>query len=116
MLRKIHNYQNKETRIIADNNLIHVEHIMPKKLRRADDWKVNPEQHELYVNRLGNLTLLGEEYNRNAVNKDFNRKKDIYDMSEIPMTNSLTNYNCWSIDEIEARQEDLAKIALDIWQ
>lgn len=116
MLRKIHNYQNKETRIIADNNLIHVEHIMPKKLRRADDWKVNPEQHELYVNRLGNLTLLGEEYNRNAVNKDFNSKKDIYDMSEIPMTNSLTNYNCWSIDEIEARQEDLAKIALDIWQ
>ena len=88
---------------------------MPKKLRRADDWKVNPEQHELYVNRLGNLTLLGEEYNRNAVNKDFNRKKDIYDMSEIPMTNSLTNYNCWSIEEIEKRQEKLANVALEVW-
>lgn len=44
LLRKIHNHENEETRIIADNNLDHVEHIMPKKLRLADDWKVDVDQ------------------------------------------------------------------------
>lgn len=78
LLRKIHNYQNEETRIIEDSNIVHVEHIMPKKLRLADDWKVDADQHEMYVNRFGNLTLLGQEYNRSAVNKDFESKKEIY--------------------------------------
>lgn len=86
LLRKIHNHHNEEIRIIEDNNTVHVEHIMPKKIQTADDWKVDGDQHEIYVNRFGNLTLLGQEYNRSAVNKDFESKKEIYQQSEIPMT------------------------------
>ena len=116
LLRKIHNHQNEETRIIPHNNLVHVEHIMPKKLRLADDWKIDADQHELYVNRFGNLTLLGQEYNRSVVNKDFESKKEIYQQSEIPMTQVLVVYDGWGVEAIEERQERFADVGLDIWK
>lgn len=115
LLRKIHNHQNEETRILEDNNAVHVEHIMPKKIRSADDWKVDADQHELYVNRLGNLTLLGQEYNLSAVNKDFESKKEIYQLSEIPMTEDLVAYREWGAEAIEERQKRFADAALEIW-
>src|SRR5690625_2594507 len=59
LLRKIHNHTNVETRIISDNDTVHIEHIMPKKIGNADEWDIDPEQHEKYLNRFGNLTLLG---------------------------------------------------------
>ena len=115
LLRKIHNHENEETRIIEDNNTVHVEHIMPKRIRAADDWKIDEDQHEINVNRFGNLTLLGQEYNRNAVNKDFESKKEIYLKSEISMTIDLIAYETWGVEAIEERQEILADVALEIW-
>lgn len=115
LLRKIHNYQNEETRIIEDNNTVHVEHIMPKKIRTADHWNMDADQHEIYVNRFGNLTLLGQEYNRSAVNKDFESKKAIYRLSEIPMTQDLIAYGGWGLEAIEERQEWLANVPVKIW-
>lgn len=53
LLRKIHNYQNEETRIIEDSHTVYVEHIMPKKIRLADDGGMDADQHEMYVNPLG---------------------------------------------------------------
>lgn len=89
---------------------------MPKKIRLADDWGADTEQHELYVNRFGNLTLLGQEYNRSAVNKDFESKKKIYRQSEIPLTQDLITYDSWGIRVIEERQKRLADVAVEIWR
>lgn len=116
LLRKIHNHSNDEMRIIADNQTIHIEHIMPKKINHADEWNIDAEQHENYINRFGNLTLLGQEYNRSAVNKDFESKKKVYEESEIPMTQELTDYQTWIIEDIEKRQKKLAEVALGIWK
>ena len=116
LLRKIHNHLNVETRIIADNQTIHIEHIMPKIINHADEWNIDADQHENYLNRFGNLTLLGQEYNRSAVNKDFESKKEIYQESEIPMTQELTEYQTWTVDDIEERQKELANLALWIWK
>lgn len=116
LLRKIHNHTNVETRIISDNDTVHIEHIMPKKIGKADEWDIDAEQHEKYLNRFGNLTLLGQEYNRSAINKSFKRKKEIYGDSEIPITVMLKEYVVWTTVEIKNRQEYLAKISLDIWK
>ncbi|SFK36137.1 Protein of unknown function DUF262 [Marinilactibacillus piezotolerans] len=60
ILRKVHNNSNTETRIINDNNTIHIEHIMPKKTQH---WDISKDLHDEYLWKLGNLTLLGHEYN-----------------------------------------------------
>ncbi|MCU7558428.1 DUF262 domain-containing protein [Macrococcus capreoli] len=113
ILRAVNNYYNSETRIINDNSKVHIEHIMPKSLSKG--WEISTDEHEEYLQKLGNLTLLGDEYNRNATNKTFEFKKEIYANSQIKITNDLINHQTWSINDIKKRQENLAKIALEIW-
>lgn len=114
LLRKINNYDISETKIVDDSNRVHVEHILPKKIN--EDWiNFNDEDHETYLWRLGNLTLLGQEYNNKAKNKGFDKKKEIYKKSEIKMTRDLVSIDDWTTFTIVKRQEDFAEIALKIW-
>ena len=114
LLRKINNYDISETKIVDDSNRVHVEHILPKKIN--EDWiNFNNEDHETYLWRLGNLTLLGQEYNNRAKNKGFDKKKEIYKKSEIKMTRDLVSIDDWTTFTIVKRQEDFAEIALKIW-
>lgn len=114
LLRKINNYDISETKIVDDSNRVHVEHILLKKIN--EDWiNFNDEDHETYLWRLGNLTLLGQEYNNRAKNKGFDKKKEIYKKSEIKMTRDLVSIDDWTTFTIVKRQEDFAEIALKIW-
>lgn len=114
LLRKINNFDINETKIVDDSNRVHVEHILPKKIN--EDWiNFNDEDHETYLWRLGNLTLLGQEYNNRAKNKGFDKKKEIYKKSEIKMTRDLVSIDDWTTFTIVKRQEDFAEIALKIW-
>ena len=114
LLRKINNYDISETKIVDDSNRVHVEHILPQKIN--DEWiNFNDEDHETYLWRLGNLTLLGQEYNNRAKNKGFDKKKEIYKKSEIKMTRDLVSIDDWTTFTIVKRQEDFAEIALRIW-
>lgn len=101
-LRMLYSHNDKETRVINDNNIIHLEHILPIE---SALWDIEDETHEEYVNRLGNLTLLGHEYNKNASNKTFEHKKDIYEKSSIKMTKNLVAYESWGPNTIEERQK-----------
>lgn len=114
LLRKINNFDVSETNIVDDSNRVHVEHILPKKIN--DEWiNFNAEDHETYLWRIGNLTLLGQEYNNRAKNKGFDKKKEIYKKSEIKMTRDLVTIDDWTTFTIVKRQEDFAEIALKIW-
>ena len=114
LLRKINNFDINETKIIDDPNRVHVEHILPKKIN--DEWiNFNDDEHETYLWRLGNLTLLGQEYNNRAKNKGFDKKKEIYKKSEIKMTRDLVSIDDWTTLSIVKRQENFAEIALKIW-
>ena len=114
LLRKINNFDVSETKIVDDSNRVHVEHILPKKIN--DEWiNFNAEDHETYLWRIGNLTLLGQEYNNRAKNKGFDKKKEIYKKSEIKMTRDLVTIDDWTTLTIIKRQEDFAEIALKIW-
>ncbi|MBS6006902.1 MAG: DUF262 domain-containing protein [Clostridium baratii] len=112
ILKSINNYLDKETEIINDNKKVHIEHIMPIK---KGDWNISDEIHQEYLCKLGNLTLLGKEYNRIISNKVFEDKKRMYDKSSIIISKEITKYTKWGASEIEDRQNELAKIALKIW-
>ncbi|CAD2073866.1 hypothetical protein GCM10007358_12440 [Phocicoccus schoeneichii] len=113
LYRKIANHNEKEIQVIRDNNKVHIEHIMPEK---KGAWEISEEVHAEYVNRFGNLTLLGDEYNRSASNLSFDRKKEIYKKSKIGITYELSKQSNWTINDIANRQEYLTDTALEIWK
>lgn len=116
LLRKIINHSNTETRIVDNPKKVHVEHILPKK-RSADDWKqFSDEEANDLLWRLGNLTLLGQEYNQKASNKAFDKKKQMYLQSDISMTRELAGLSEWDKEAILNRQNQLSKIALNVWK
>ncbi|WP_270231306.1 DUF262 domain-containing protein [Lactococcus formosensis] len=116
LLRKINNYSNQEMRIIDDARTVHVEHILPKKIKSGEWNEFKENDHSEYLWRLGNLTLLGQEYNIKAKNKEFLEKKKMYSKSSIIITKNLINIENWTKEEISKRQKEFSKIAIDIWK
>lgn len=115
LLRKINNHSNKEMRIIDDARTVHVEHILPKKIKIGQWNEFRENEHSEYLWRLGNLTLLGQEYNIKASNKEFLEKKEMYNKSSIVITKDLLTAESWNKEEISKRQKEFAKLAVDIW-
>jgi len=112
-----------ETILNIDN--IQTEHILPQKLN--DKWiqylksKGYTEDkieilHKEHLNKIGNLTIIKEEWNLKMSNRLFNEKKEDYRNSEFKITKELINYDEWTFEEIEKRTSKLAEKALDIWK
>lgn len=98
---------------------ISLEHIMPQK--PSLEWKKyiikQNINHEDFIDRIGNLTLLTGPRNRGASNKLFQIKcKEIYRKSFLPITKDICRYKQWNEEIIIERQKKLAEIAKNIWK
>lgn len=114
ILRRIYqnNPMNKE--INMDNNVVHIEHIMPDDNK---NWpEISDEEHDAYLWRLGNLTLLNSNVNIGISNNKFDDKKTHYTASKIEENIEIAKKAKWDISEIETRQDNLSKIALQLWK
>jgi hypothetical protein len=112
IFKKLNNlYASSET-VISNSSDVHIEHIMPVAL---GDWTTEEDIHQAYLWRLGNLTLLGSEYNKKILNKVFIEKKKMYEKSEIHITKHLVKYDEWNVDSIIKRQKVLTEDVLKIW-
>ena len=107
---------------IADRSVVEIEHIAPEKTFSADKWipwreylNVNKETFKMNRHRLGNLTLLNEKANKKASDNPFELKKEYYEESAFEMTQAVCEYDDWSIENIDKRTNDLADIAVQIW-
>lgn len=104
----------KETPAYSDGT---IEHIMPQNLNA--DWendlnsKNDLNNHDLFLHRLGNLTLTG--YNSELSNMSFDKKKKEYAKSNYANTRNIIKYTGWSSNEIEERGEELAELCLKTW-
>lgn len=112
LLKNINKWSDRETEIINDNRKVHIEHIIPEKI---GEWDIAKEDHEEYLWKLGNLTLLGSEYNKKISNKLFEEKKKMYDKSNIIIAKDIVKYDRWDLDTVKLRQEELAEVALKVW-
>ena len=93
----------------GDSLRLHVDHIQAK--RSTAKWK----DHEILIDRLGNLTLLGGTKNRSLSNKPFAEKKQAFRESRLKINAMLAKYEKWTPAEALSRQADFAKIAIAIW-
>lgn len=119
-LRKIEEVyrKSKELSPLANPDKVNLEHILPENPDNLkSDWpEFDESKHKTYVKRIGNLTLISSKLNKDAANAKFEIKKNVYKDSEIEITKQLVNHERWTPDEIEKRQEEFAKRALEIWK
>jgi hypothetical protein len=102
--------------------VLDVEHIYPVKPGRG--WPaaprpggrnprgyVEPDDRE----RIGNLTLLHYKPNRGQKNAPFATKVGNYRTSQLLITNRVAGVRSWNLRAIDARQAELAELAIRTW-
>jgi hypothetical protein len=91
---------------------VHVEHIYPQTPEPGQRW----ENHNMVVNRLGNLTLLSRRLNQEIRNADFAAKKPSYEQSDLLLTKEVAAFPAWDVDAVNQRQDALSQLAVEIWK
>ena len=93
-----------------------VEHVLPE--HPADDWdQFDDQQRESFTYRLGNLTLLSANRNRDMGNAGFAAKRPVYRVSQFTTTRRLAEeYDTWTVEKIRSRQTWMAKQATGVWR
>ena len=90
---------------------LHLEHIYPKRPKEADKLV----DHDSFVSRYGNLTLLDGSLNKSIGNSIFDKKVESYKSSSIDMTKALVAYDGWGKEQIDKRQAEMAAVATKVW-
>ena len=101
----------------ADTSKVEVEHIFPQTPN--EEWiqyfEANGNE-DIYVGRLGNLTLLGQKLNKQLSNKPYKEKRKTYfKKSDFTITKQLAKVSKWTARVVEKRQSQLFKHACEIW-
>ena len=92
-----------------------IEHILPENLGKSWETIYSHDQHERFVQRLGNYTLLDPSRNRDLGNLSFSDKLAGYKNSGYRMTSRISASE-WTPELIEARQREMAGWAATVWQ
>lgn len=96
-----------------------LEHIMPQNPDPDDPlaWQhMDPKDHERLFERLGNCTLMLPEHNKLRGNGSFPAAQPVYALSGFELTKALASHQGnWDEAAIQARQEKMAAMAVDIW-
>lgn len=96
---------------------VSLEHILPRTPEDISLWGMTPEEHQLYVGKLGNLALVGNRINTKASNRPFVEKKKILEKSEIKSTVEIAKKNKkWGKEEIQKRTKVLLDFVVSNWK
>ena len=99
-----------------------IEHIMPQNENLSPEWQIMlgenwQEIHNLWLHRLGNLTLTG--YNSRYSDRPFQEKKSIphgFDESPLRLNSYVRQQSEWTQENIMERGQLLSNRALAIWK
>lgn len=119
ILSKFNDFYSHTDEVKIDFNAVNIEHILPRSPEAG--WNLKKRQIKSYVNKLGNLTLIGKRLNSKAQNYVIEQKIKEYIQSNLPINQKLVEFiknhgSHWGEQEINERQEEMAKIAYEkIW-
>lgn len=104
------------------HDVVSVEHIMPQQPAPNSQWLSwvpDAQQHQRWVHRLGNLTLLSRKKNSSASNYEFDKKKNAYftkgGVSSFAMTTDVLQHLDWTEDVMTNRQARMLKALEEHW-
>ena len=97
-----------------------IEHIAPRNTfgnTKYADWrrKLDEEEFEDRKDKLGNLTLLLPNDHSSLDETSFESKKHTYTNSDVKIAEEVAKYDEWDDEQIEARNERLAKELISRW-
>jgi hypothetical protein len=101
--------------------LISIEHVLPQALKKSY-WtdRFNMAQQNIWLHRLGNLTLLSGTKNSQAQYDAFPDKKKIYEHRNkkvsFDMTKAVCQVDDWTEAVIQERQDRMVEQAWSIWK
>jgi len=99
-----------------ESEAYNLEHIMPESIQEGWD-NIEDRDHDQFVYRLGNMTILNKSVNRDLGNAGFEIKKEKYKESEFALTSRVANENSeWSPERISEHQKWMARQATAIWR
>jgi uncharacterized protein with ParB-like and HNH nuclease domain len=113
--------------IVSSQSEVELEHIIPQNItsKRSKEefgnWseylgKQSNAKHKIYIDLIGNMTLLGDKLNITASNNPFHRKKKSYEKSSFKITEKIADrYNEFKFPQVEERGNELAELAIKIW-
>jgi hypothetical protein len=93
-----------------------LEHILPEN--PSADWAdIEEAKQNRLIYRLGNITPLETNRNRDLGNADYAAKRAVYATSDFQITQAIAkHYEIWDETTIETRQRHLADVAAGIWR
>lgn len=99
----------------SEDNRCNIEHILPQN---PDETWTAFDENDLteFRNRLGNMTLLDASQNKEMGNKAFEGKRSAYEQSPFEITKGIADYDEWTPETINKRQQWLAKHAKAHWR
>ena len=97
-----------------DASRLTLEHVLPDK--PLNNWpQFNSDEARAYVNRLGNLALLAQRLNSRLRSAPFPEKRAALAGSQLELTKKISENQQWDKGTIEARQNELADLAVQTW-
>ena len=95
-----------------------VEYILPRSAQHWSGWSGFDDVEKAdWVQRIGNLTLMGQMDNKPGprYGANFSKKRQTYRESEIALTRELDSFEEWTPTNIQLRQKEMAKRAVRVW-
>ena len=77
---------------------VEIEHIMPQTCPDKSQYSITEEDFSIYMNRLGNLTLLENSINKSIQNEGYDVKAKAYKQSKFYLTSALSELVDQGID------------------
>ncbi len=118
VLNKLNHQITRPGGTAAQPQITDLEHILPKRFQR--NWTVDrkdfPGGPEKYVHRLGNMTLLTTNLNRELGNQPYEVKRQAFAQEALEITRMLADEPRWTAEAIGRRQNWMAGLAIKIWR
>jgi len=97
-----------------EEQIINLEHILPDNPQ--NHWPgIDPETASAYFKRIGNMVILQAKKNSMIGNSPFAEKKKVLKGSTYLLTSEVADYSVWGPNEIQDRQQNLARLAVATW-
>jgi len=92
-----------------------IEHILPENLTKEWEQIFSEDEHIKNIYKIGNLTLLEPNKNRDIADDIFKIKEEVYHTSKYAIT-KIIEASQWNTNALKNRQSKLANIACGIWK
>ncbi len=120
ILAELNDHLNRTPSVVTQHDpaVTDLEHILPIKFSEFWDEmeKAFPGGPERYRHRLGNMTLINANLNKDIGNAGFEIKKRAYAEDCLEITCDILEEKIWGAEQIDRRQKWMADLAVKVWR